>query len=212
MFLIDIGVPKKSKTLTVHKPLLVNQISKFLVQSYNKNIPEKIILKLDIDSDGLISYEDLKSVLKRYTLTSYFKYDNDSGNPNVNLFSKETITEEKLKNIIKKLQHYMKTKNITETGLFKKLDKNEDGFISNVDFNEEINDIIQLSSSIKDQFFNYLDFYHIGMVDLATFISRLNNMNNNAELNFLVQNNNLIKNEILKKFKDFILKNNKVIE
>ena len=210
MFLIDIGVPKKSKTLTVHKPLLVNQISKFLVQNYNKNIPEKIILKLDIDSDGLISYEDLKSVLKRYTLTSYFKYDNDSGNPNVNLFSKETISEEKLKNIIKKLQHYMKTKNITETGLFKKLDKNEDGFISNVDFNEEINDIIQLSSSIKDQFFNYLDFYHIGMVDLATFISRLNNMNNNAELNFLVQNNNLIENEILKKFKDFILKNNKL--
>lgn len=95
----------------------------------------------------------------------------------------------------------MKTKNITETGLFKKLDKNEDGFISNVDFNEEINDIIQLSSSIKDQFFNYLDFYHIGMVDLATFISRMNNMNNNVELNFLVQNNNLIENEILKNSK-----------
>ena len=210
MYLIDIGVPKKSKTLAVHKPLLVSQVSKFLVQNYNKNIPEKIILKLDIDSDGLISYEDLKSVLKRYTLTAYFKYSNDSYNPNVNLFSKETISEEKLKNIIKKLQYYMKNKNITETGLFKKLDKNEDGFISNVEFNEEINDIIQLSSSIKDQFFNYLDFYHIGLVDLATFIARLNNMNNKAELNFLAQNNNLIENEILEKFKNFVLKNNKL--
>ena len=210
MFLIDIGVPKKSNSLNVHKPLLANQISKFILEKFNENIPEKIILKLDIDSDGLISFDDLKSVLKRFNLTSYFKYDNNSCNPNIILFSKETLPEEKIKSIIKKLYSYMKMKNISETGLFKKLDKNEDGFISNVEFNEEINDIIQLSPAIKDQFFNFLDFYHLGMVDLATFISRLSNVENGKELNFLVENNNSIENEILKKFKEFILKNNKL--
>ena len=210
MYLIEIGIPKKSNSLNVHKPLTPEQLSKFLLQNYKENIPEKIILKLDIDSDGLISFSDLKSVLKRYNLTSYFKYDNNSKTPNINLFSKETLPQDKINSIIKKLYVYMKTKNISETGLFKKLDKNEDGFISNVEFNEEINDIIQMSPAIKDQFFNFLDFYHIGMVDLATFVSRLSNNDNNTDLNFLAENNNFIENEILKKFKEFILKNNKL--
>ena len=210
MYLIDIGVPKKSNSLNVHKPLLANQISKFILEKFNENIPEKIILKLDIDSDGLISYDDIKSVLKRYNLTSYFKYDNNSRNPNISLFSKETLSEEKIKSIIKKLYTYMKMKNLSETGLFKKLDKNDDGLISNVEFNEEINDIIQMSPAIKDQFFNFLDFYHTGMVDLATFISRISNMENGRELNFIPENDNFIENEIIKKFKKFILKNNKL--
>ena len=92
------------------------------MKNYKENIPEKILLKLDIDSDGLISYDDLKSVLKRYSLTSYFKYDNYSICPNINLFSKETLTDIKMKSIIKKLYNYMKMKNISETGLFRKLD------------------------------------------------------------------------------------------
>ena len=210
MFFIEIGIPKKSNSLNVHKPLSSNQISKFLLQNNKENIPETIILKLDIDGDGLISFDDLKSVLKRYTLTSYFRYDNDSNSPNINLYSKETLPPEKIRTIIKKLYNYMKMKNITEIGLFKKLDKNEDGLISNVEFNEEINDIIQMGPAIKDQFFNFLDFYHIGMVDLATFISRLSNTDNTLENNFLAENNNSIENEILKKMKQFIIKNNKL--
>ena len=210
MYLIDIGVPKKTTNMIAPKPLTVNQLSNYLLQNYKENIPEKIILKLDVDSDGLICYDDLKSILKRYTLTSYFKYDNNSNSPNINLFSKETLPDIKMKSIIKKLYNYMKMKNISETGLFKKLDKNNDGFISSVEFNEEIDDIIQLSPAIKDQFFNFLDFYHNGMVDLATFISRLSNMENSKDLNFLAENNNSIENEILKQFKNFILKNNQL--
>ena len=208
MYLIEIGIPKKSNSLNIHQPLTVNQISKFLLENYKENFPEKIILKLDIDSDGLISFGDLKSVLKRYNVTSYFKYDNNSKNPNINLFSKETLSQDKINSIVSKLYDYMKMKNISETGLFRKLDKDQDGFISNVEFNENINDIIQMSPAIKDQFFNFLDYYHIGMVDLATFISRLSNSENHRELNFLAHNSNFIENEILKKFKEFILKNN----
>jgi Ca2+-binding EF-hand superfamily protein len=104
----------------------------------------------------------------------------------------------------------MKNKNITEIGLFNKLDKNKDGFISNIEFNEELDNIIQISSAIKDQFFNYLDFYHLGMVDLATFVSRLSNMDNTQDVNYLGENNNSIENEILEKMKQFVLKNNKL--
>ena len=76
MYLIDIGVPKKTTNMIAPKPLTVNQLSNYLLQNYKENIPEKIILKLDIDSDGLISFDDLKSVLKRFNLTSYFSEAN----------------------------------------------------------------------------------------------------------------------------------------
>ena len=37
----------------------------------NIDIPIYIIQKLDVDSDGVISFEDLTSVLKRYIHTSF---------------------------------------------------------------------------------------------------------------------------------------------
>ena len=98
----------------------------------------------------------------------------------------------------------MKLKNISEIGLFKKFDKNNDGFFSCIDFNSTIGSIIPLPPSMRDQFFNYLDFYKNGLVDLETFISRLNNF---SKTDILVQNNNIIENEILKELKDFVRKN-----
>ena len=60
---------------------------------------------------------------------------------------------------------------------------------------------------MKDQFFNYLDFYHNGLVDSETFMKRIKDFKSG---NILVQNNNKIEITILEKFKEFILKNNKL--
>ena len=203
MYLIERGNTKKTNSLIIHKPLTFEQIRNFL-NSIKMNIPDYIIQKLDIDSDGMISFDDLYSVLKRYNHTSFFKYTNDSTDPNIHLFSKEKMSTEKFKDIVKRLRNFIKSKNITEIGLFKKFDKNNDGFFSAVDFNSTIDDIIPMSPAMKDQFFNYLDFYHNGMVDLETFISRINNFTN---VNILVQNNNKIENEILEKLREFMIKN-----
>ena len=205
MYLIDIGVAKKQTSLNVHKPLTVQQIKKY-IDSLNLKIeiPNKIIQKLDIDADGLISYEDLKAVLLRYSDTLYFKYVNDSSNPDINLYSKETMNERKIKIICTKLLSYMKSKNITETGLFRKFDKNNDGFFSNIDFNIGIKEMLNMSPALGDPFFNYLDYYHNGLIDLETFISRLNNFVSSYTM---VQNDNYIENEIIDKLKEFIVKN-----
>ena len=118
MYLIETGIPKKKFSLIVHKPLTSYQIKKFL-NDLKIDIPIKIIQKLDIDADGLISFYDLKVVLKRYNGTLYFKYYNDSTSPNIKLFSKETMTERKIKTICIKIQSYMKSKNININILFK---------------------------------------------------------------------------------------------
>ena len=114
----------------------------------------------------------MKSIIKRYLVTGFFKYANGASKPQINFYTKENLSEMKIKSIIKSLSNYMKINNINERGLFNKLDKNCDGFISNIEFNEEMDNILKLSPDIKDQFFNYLDYYHNGMINLSTFISR----------------------------------------
>ena len=206
MYLISRGNPKKLTSLSIHKPLSIEQVKLFL-EKINNPISNQIIQKLDIDADGVISFNDLKSVLKRFSLTSFFKYINDSTNPEINLFSPETMSEIKYKNIIKKLGAYKKAKNLTDVGLFKKFDVNNDGFISCVDFNKGIDDILVMSPALKDQFFNYLDFYHNGLVDCETFMKRMKDFKSG---DILVQNNNKIEIKILEQLKHFIIKNNKL--
>ena len=205
MYLIDTGIPKKKFSLIIHKPLTPYQIKKFVNELNLKiDIPVKIIQKLDVDADGLISFDDLKAVLKRYSGTLYFKYSNDSSSPNIKLFSKETMNERKIKTICVKIQSYMKSKNINPNILFKKFDKDNDGFINNIDLNQGLSEIFHMSPALGDPFFNYLDFYHIGMVDLETFIARINKF---VTTHVIVQNNNKIEIEIIEKLKQFIVDN-----
>ena len=171
---INKGIIKKSYFIGTIKPLTLEQILKFLKEKYNQSISEKAILKFDVDSDGVISYEDMKSVLKRFNVTNFFKYNNKVSNPQIQFFTKENLSEDKNKSIILSLYNYMKAKNLTD---------------------------------IKDQFFNFLDYYKNGMVDLNTFISRLTNPENNYRLNYLCQNNNKKENEILEEFKLYCQKN-----
>jgi hypothetical protein len=58
MYLIETGVAKKTNSLNRHKPLTIKQLNDFLVKS-NLPIEKRVIMKLDIDSDGMLSYDDL---------------------------------------------------------------------------------------------------------------------------------------------------------
>ena len=203
LYLISKGTTKKASSLTIHRPVTLEEIKKFL-SKINIPIEDKIILKLDIDADGLISFEDLNSVLKRFNLTSYFKYTNDSTKTDINIFSGETMPENKYRNIIKKLESFKKMKNLTDIGLFRLFDKDNDGFISSIDFNEVIDDILMISPALKDQFFNYLDFYHNGLVDYETFMKRMVDYKSG---DILIHNNNEIEVKILEQMKNFIIKN-----
>ena len=135
----------------------------------NNAIERKTITKFDVDADGVISVHDLHCVLCRYSTSAYFKYANTNELPNINLYPSDTLTETKISIIIKHIKQYMKTNNMTEAGLFRLLDVNGDGVISLNEFNTSIDKVIQLAPTIKDQVFNYLDYYHNGLIDLETF-------------------------------------------
>ena len=207
MYLIETGSPKKTNSLNRHKPLTIKQLNDFLVKS-NLPIEKKVIMKLDIDSDGLLSYDDLYSVLLRYRDTLYFKYYNNSCNPNINLFSKDLLSKEKIYVICEKLLAYMKMKNLTLLGLFRKFDKDNNGLFSNIDFNQGIKEILNINAALGDPFFAYLDYYNVGMIDFETFKSALNYL----EKNKFSQNDRKDENEIIEKIKGFIVKNNHLSE
>ena len=163
-----------------------------------------MVCKFDLDSDGIVSIEDIQGIFERYCSTAFFKFDNSSFTPDNNLYAYEEMTDTKFKNLVREIKKNMKKKNITVVGLFNKLDKNHDGFISNYEFNSGIDEYIQLSQSIKDQFYNYLDYYHNGLVDLETFKIRFKEFKSNE---ILVHNNNIMENKIIDAIFDYIKKN-----
>ena len=201
MYLIETGSPKK-KSLNLHKPLTFSQFNNFLIKS-NLYIEKKVMQKMDLDSDGLISYDDLYGILLRYRDTSYFKYYNNSNYENINLYNKDYLSIEKITVICEKILSYMKSKNITPYGLFRKFDKDNNGLISNIDFNEGIKELLNINAALADPFFSYLDYYNIGMIDYETFNSRINYL----EKSKLTENDRKEENEIIEKIKKFVLKN-----
>ena len=199
---------EKRSYYDIKTTITIKQLHDFFSKYKIKGLNDNIVCKFDLDSDGVISYEDIQGILERYKSTNFFKFDNSSFTPDNNLYAYETMTETKFKNLVREIKKNMKKKNTTLVGLFNILDKNHDGFISNYEFNTGIDDYIQLSSSIKDQFFNYLDYYHNGLVDLDTFKLRFKEFKSNE---ILVRNNNDIENKIIDEIFNYIKTNIKTI-
>ena len=101
MYLFEDNPKRKITSLKQHEPLSIEQFQNFLKKE-NLNIDKKVLLKLDIDSDGLISYNDLYAVFLRYKDTLYFKYYNNSIDANINLFTKDFLSKDKIRIIAKK--------------------------------------------------------------------------------------------------------------
>ncbi|MCQ2816312.1 MAG: HU domain-containing protein [archaeon] len=174
-----------------------------LPKEQSQLIYKSVITKFDLDSDGRVDMEDLRGIICRYISTSFFKYENKEKGFNVNLYAKEILSDEQFKAIVKEVKKDLKRKNITDIGLFKHLDEDNDGFISNYEFNKNISKFVELAPAIKDKVFNYLDYYHNGLVDLQTFLSRFKEFKSSE---IIVHNNNTMENIIINTFGEFIKK------
>ena len=192
-----------NKNFVEIKTLYSYLIEKLKNKNKDDQITKNLICKFDVDCDGKISLEDLRAILERYSNTDFFKYENDAKSININLYPEQILSEKEFKAVVRKIKENMQKKNIAEGGLFKLLDENKDGFINNYEFNKNIEEIIELNQSLKDKFFNYLDGYKNGMIDLNTFLTRFKEFKGDN----IVQNDTDIENIILNKLDEYILKN-----
>jgi len=177
----------------------------------DEEIYKNILCKFDLDCDGKISKDDVKGILDRYSNTSYFKRENTDKKLEVNLFSSDAgeLSLEKFKRIVKDIKAAIKRKNLTEIGLFQKLDSNNDGFVSHPEFNKNIDDIIKLAPALKDQFFNFLDARSLGLVDKDTFMKRFKEFDSDE---IIVKNSWDVENLILLQVSKWIRNNPKLTD
>lgn len=190
-----------------HKGISIDQMYNFIKKNQNLEVNKNVLNKFDLDSDGKISIDDLKGILSRYSTAPFFKYENSEKILEVNMYAEEKLTDEKFKQIVRDIKLALKAKNLTEIGLFNKLDSNKDGFVSHPEFNKNIDNVITLAPSIKDQFFNYLDVRQLGLVDLDTFLKRFKEFQSNE---IIVKNNWDIESIILQELIAYVKKNNKI--
>ncbi len=172
-------ISKKSSSGSVE----VNEMLEFL-RMHIKDVSKYNVIKLDLDQDGKISLDDLKGILDRHKNTFYFKYENSDDKQEVNLHPLDSLDPERYKQIVKDIKVSMSNKNLTLIGLFRKLDSNNDGFISSPEFNKNIDSLIQIAPAIKDQFFNSLDARKLGLVDLETFLAVFKEFSSNEKVDF----------------------------
>lgn len=159
---------------SVEKGISIADMQECLSKKFNITSKKSTVQLLDTDKDGYISQEDLKSVLGRYLKNHYFKYENiqEGLESRPNFYCEEVLSEEKFKLLVMDIKAAMKLKNLTDVGMFNKLDTNKDGFVSAPEFNENIDLVFPMASNIKDQFFAFLDVRKLGLVDLETFKKR----------------------------------------
>lgn len=192
------------------RSISISHMFDYLKKNYPeiKNLSKNIVCKLDLDLDGKISIEDLSGIIERYINTFFFKRENNSNKLEVNLYPKESIDEEKFKLIVKDIKQALKSKNLTELGLFNKLDTNKDGFITHAEFNKKIEEIIKLAPGMKDKFFSFLDKRSLGLVDLDTFMKRFKEFKSSE----VISNNWDTEQWILRDFSQWLKKNHRVSE
>jgi len=193
------------------RSISISQMFDFLKKNYPqiKDLKKNIVCKLDLDLDGKISIEDISGIIERYINTFFFKRENKSDKLEVNLYPSESIDEEKFKMIVKDIKAALKSKNLTELGLFNKLDSNKDGFITHAEFNKKIDEVINLAPGMKDKFFSFLDIRKLGLVDLDTFMKRFKEFKSSE----VIANNNWNTEQwILNEFSQWLKLNHRVSE
>lgn len=141
--------------------------------------------KIDIDKDGMINTQDLKTFLERYDLiegkneklaetlfnTMYIDATKELEVPlKKELYPEKEVDEKKIDVVLRDLRQAISSRNISFRELFYKLDLNKDGIITYDEFKDGLKSIIEYSEPIVKGLFAYMDRQKIGMVDFNGYL------------------------------------------
>ncbi|EGR32802.1 hypothetical protein IMG5_070330 [Ichthyophthirius multifiliis] len=145
---------------------------------YNKESELMSFIQLmDIDNDGIISFEDLDTFLSR------LEYINNNNVRKVKqkeifqenkLYPQKPLSEKEMEDILRELRQILYLKKMSFYNFFKLLDGNKDDFITINDFQNNIGLVIKLNKEDRDGLFAFMDKQKIGMIDYKTFIDTMN--------------------------------------
>jgi Ca2+-binding EF-hand superfamily protein len=81
--------------------------NKIITEEFKPDLTKALICKFDLDSDGKISFEDLRGILQRYINTAFFKYENSDKGQYVNLYASDIVNDEQFKAIVREIKATM---------------------------------------------------------------------------------------------------------
>lgn len=161
--------------------------------------------KVDIDTDGMIDYQDLDTFLTRHnfiennskrlidTVKSTYGYDFSKKMTNVfngsTLYPTTPVDNSKIDMILRDLRNALLSRNTSYHEFFNKLDTDRDGLITYNEFESGVLSVVRFSKPIIKGLFAYFDRQRIGMIDFANFLkvmkkSVLDHMTEGQEDNF----------------------------
>ena len=211
LFIFVVKLNNMCNNTSIKKTIEIERLHEFFKRKIDNNLDINSVMKFDYDRDGLISMEDLKNIVIHYVDKNYF--DNKTQINNKEKMNMDLFNYNENKKMFKDIKQTLNKINMTEDNLFYFLDKNKDNMI---DINEFEKQILKLplerkytSKQIK-LFFNFLDEYNIGKVDINLFKIKLNIFNTDILINddSGYKGNSTIENLILAEFSKWYLKNN----
>ena len=148
---------------------------------------EKYARQLDIDNDGIISEEDVRTFFNRCEYiekkaTAFAVEDEKDATdsqrprkiiPQKALFPVEALSEEKIKELLRELGQRLYFKKMSLFEFFRVLDNNQDGLVNIDEWKQNLDQVLKYPTHIKDGLFAFIDKEKIGMIDYKTFLKTL---------------------------------------
>lgn len=135
----------------------ITKFAEFLAAKVDKRKKFEDLLiissQMDLDNDGIVSEQDLKTCLTNLNSQSFFE--------NVS----HEISDEKVLSVLQTIRNKMQYKKMTCKNLFDKCDTEKDGMINLSQFIVGVNSIVTVSSPLLEKLFQKMDTNKIGMID-----------------------------------------------
>jgi Ca2+-binding EF-hand superfamily protein len=119
-------------------------------------------LQMDVDNDGCISADDLKTCLENSNFHGFYEQS-------ANELDNGEITDSKIIAVLECIRKVMRTRKILCAELFKTCDTEKVGFINKAQFVRGISSVVKIASPLLEKMFLIMDSNKIGMVDYEKF-------------------------------------------
>ena len=172
LFLFLVKINNMCNTSSMKRTVETERLYEFFRPKVNY-LSLGIIKRFDYNNDGIISFEDLENIIKKYIDPHFFdnkkeimmKLENDNN-------KKVYDGNKRVWNLIKIATNKM---NLTDEKLFYFLDKNKDSFIGKLEFLEQIPKLKLPTKLTQKQllaFYNYLDEFMNEKVNINNFLKK----------------------------------------
>lgn len=172
MFLKQNNLTPESLMKKMGGRVQVQKFADFLLTKVQQRLTRYVIidvaLKFDVNQDGFIDIQDIKSVLSS---SSFAEVNNNTQ------FPTQPLEASRAKSVILDIRNTLISRKLSYADVFKLFDRERNGVLSAKDFSDGLDILVNLSQPIKDGLFAVIDKPKIGLIDYDQFLTVIRDSN-----------------------------------